>query len=50
MVGREWRSRLEDHCAALKGHRVVWWQDTDLYLVKLMRSSKRRRNTNVQQK
>jgi DNA phosphorothioation-associated putative methyltransferase len=35
---RGWRSCLEDHCAELKGHRVVWRKNADPYRVKLMRS------------
>ncbi len=36
---RGWRSCLEDHCAELKGHRVVWRKDADPYRVKLVRST-----------
>ncbi len=35
---RGWRSCLEEHCAELKGHRVVWRKDADPYRVKLVRS------------
>ncbi|MBD2028299.1 DNA phosphorothioation-associated putative methyltransferase [Leptolyngbya sp. FACHB-711] len=36
---RGWQKCLEDHCAELKGHRVVWRKDADPYRVKLMRSA-----------
>ncbi|MBE9011957.1 DNA phosphorothioation-associated putative methyltransferase [Pseudanabaenaceae cyanobacterium LEGE 13415] len=36
---RGWRSCLEEHCAELKGHRVVWRKDADPYRVKLVRST-----------
>ncbi|MGI0492159.1 DNA phosphorothioation-associated putative methyltransferase [Alkalinema pantanalense CENA528] len=35
---RGWQKCLEDHCAELHGHRVVWQKDADLYQVKLVRS------------
>lgn len=35
---RGWLKCLEDHCAKLKGHRVVWQKDADPYRVKLVRS------------
>jgi len=38
-----WQKCLEDHCAELKGHRVVWRKDADLYRVKLVRSAIRAR-------
>ena len=40
---RGWQKCLEDHCAELKGHRVVWSKDADAYRMKLVRSSMRRR-------
>ena len=42
---RGWQKCLEDHCAELKGHRVVWRKDADLYRVKLVRSVMRARQT-----
>lgn len=35
---RGWLKCLEDHCAELKGYRVVWRKDADPYRVKLARS------------
>ena len=35
---RGWQKCLEEHCAELKGHRVVWRKDADPYRVKLVRS------------
>ncbi|MCY7321437.1 MAG: DNA phosphorothioation-associated methyltransferase, partial [Phormidesmis sp. CAN_BIN36] len=40
---RGWRSCLEDHCAELKGHRVVWQKDADPYRVKLVQAARRQR-------
>ncbi|MGV0025759.1 DNA phosphorothioation-associated putative methyltransferase [Phormidesmis priestleyi] len=40
---RGWRSCLEDHCAELKGHRVVWRKDADPYQVRLLKSAQRQR-------
>lgn len=34
-----WQQCLEDHCAELKGHRVVWRKDADSYRVKLVQST-----------
>jgi len=34
-----WQQCLEDHCAELKGHRVVWRKDADPCRVKLVRST-----------
>ncbi|OUC12868.1 MAG: DNA phosphorothioation-associated methyltransferase [Alkalinema sp. CACIAM 70d] len=39
-----WRSCLEEHCAELKGHRVVWCKDADPYRVKLLKSAQRQRS------
>ncbi len=36
---RGWQKCLEEHCAGLKGHRVVWQKDADPYRVKLVRSA-----------
>ena len=44
---RGWRSCLEDHCAELKGHRVVWCKDADPYRVKLLKSAQRKRSNCV---
>ncbi|MCU0567738.1 MAG: DNA phosphorothioation-associated putative methyltransferase [Oculatellaceae cyanobacterium Prado106] len=38
-----WQKCLADHCAELKGHRVVWRKDADAYQVKLVRSAMRMR-------
>lgn len=38
-----WLKYLEEHCATLQGHRVVWRKDADPYKVKLLRSAKRSR-------
>lgn len=38
-----WLKCLEDHCAELKGHRVVWRKEADPYRVKLIQSARRRR-------
>lgn len=40
---RAWQKRLEEHCAELKGHRVVWRKTADPYRVKLLRSMMRSR-------
>ena len=40
---RGWQKCLEDHCAELKGHRVVWRKDADPYRVKVVKSVQRRR-------
>lgn len=36
---RGWQKCLEDHCAELKGHRVVWRKNADPYQLKLARST-----------
>ena len=41
---RGWQKCLEDHCAELKGHRVVWRKDADPYRVKLVKSAQRQRS------
>jgi hypothetical protein len=43
---RGWQKCLEDHCAELKGHRVVWQKDADPYKMKLVRASRRLRCAN----
>ncbi|PSB29143.1 DNA phosphorothioation-associated putative methyltransferase [Stenomitos frigidus] len=40
---RGWQKCLEDHCAELKGHRVVWQKDADPYQIKLIRSARPRK-------
>jgi DNA phosphorothioation-associated putative methyltransferase len=40
---RGWQKCLEDHCAELKGHRVVWRKDADPYRVKLLQTKRRQR-------
>ncbi|MGI0492378.1 DNA phosphorothioation-associated putative methyltransferase [Alkalinema pantanalense CENA528] len=42
---RGWQRCLEEHCAELKGHRVVWRKDADPYKVKLVRSTIRAKQT-----
>jgi DNA phosphorothioation-associated putative methyltransferase len=42
---RGWQKCLEDHCAELKGHRVVWRKDADPYRVKLIKSAQRQRTS-----
>lgn len=37
---RGWQKCLEEHCAELKGHRVVWRKDADPYRVKLIKSAR----------
>ncbi len=34
-----WLQCLEDHCATLQGHRLVWRKDADPYRLKLLRSA-----------
>jgi DNA phosphorothioation-associated putative methyltransferase len=36
---RSWLKCLEENCAELKGHRVIWQKDADPYRVKLVRSA-----------
>ena len=38
-----WLKRLEDHCAELKGHRVLWRKDADPYKMKLVQAARRQR-------
>ena len=40
---RSWLKCLENHCAELKGHRVVWQNDADPYRVKLIQAVKRQK-------
>ena len=42
-----WLKCLEDHCAELKGHRVVWRKDADPYQIKLVRSAIRARQARM---
>ena len=42
---RGWLKCLEDHCAELKGHRMVWQKDADPYRMKLVRSAIRAKQT-----
>ena len=42
---RGWQKCLEDHCAELKGHRMVWQKDADPYRMKLVRSAIRAKQT-----
>jgi DNA phosphorothioation-associated putative methyltransferase len=41
---RGWQKCLEERCAELKGHRVVWRKDADPYRVKLLKAAQRQRN------
>ena len=41
-----WLRCLEDRCATLQGHRVVWRKDADPYRLKLLRSTVRARSSN----
>jgi len=41
---RGWQKCLEDHCADMKGHRVVWRKDADPYRLKLVKSLIRAKN------
>lgn len=43
---RQWQQRLEECCAELKGHRVIWRKDADPYRVKILRSAQRARRSN----
>ena len=45
-----WLRCLEDHCATLHGHRVVWRKDADPYQLKLLRSAIRARQKRVGEK
>jgi DNA phosphorothioation-associated putative methyltransferase len=40
---RGWQKCLEDHCAELKGHRLVWRKDADPYKVKLVQAMRRQK-------
>ncbi|NJK62484.1 MAG: DNA phosphorothioation-associated putative methyltransferase [Synechococcaceae cyanobacterium SM2_3_1] len=40
---RGWLKCLDDHCATLQGHRVIWRKDADPYKIKLLRSRIRSR-------
>lgn len=42
---RGWQKYLEDHCAELKGHRVLWRKDAGPYRVELVRSNIRGKQT-----
>jgi DNA phosphorothioation-associated putative methyltransferase len=43
---KQWQRRLEENCAELRGHRVIWRKDADPYQVKILRSAQRSRKTN----
>ena len=45
-----WLRCLEDNCATLHGHRVVWRKDADPYRLKLLRSAVRTRQKKVGEK
>ena len=42
-----WQKCLEEHCAELKGHRVVWRKDADPYRVKLVKVAQRQRRAGL---
>ncbi|MCY7393314.1 MAG: hypothetical protein LH647_18005, partial [Leptolyngbyaceae cyanobacterium CAN_BIN12] len=44
---RGWLKCLEDKCAELKWHRVVWRKDADPYRLKLLKSAQRQRISGV---
>lgn len=44
---RGWQKCLEEHCAELKGHRVVWRKDADPYKVKLVQAARRQGNSKM---
>ncbi|HEY9752760.1 MAG TPA: DNA phosphorothioation-associated putative methyltransferase [Coleofasciculaceae cyanobacterium] len=44
---RGWQRCLEEHCAELKGHRVVWRKDADPYRVKLVKVAQRQRRAGL---
>jgi DNA phosphorothioation-associated putative methyltransferase len=44
---RGWQKCLEEHCAELKGHRVVWRKDADPYQKKLVRSRQRQQTSKI---
>ncbi len=46
---REWLKCLQEHCAELQGHRIVWCKSADPYRVKLQRSLLRSRQAQRQQ-
>jgi DNA phosphorothioation-associated putative methyltransferase len=39
---RDWQKCLEENCAELRGHRVVWRKNADPYRVKILRALRRR--------
>ncbi|MEM6351370.1 MAG: DNA phosphorothioation-associated putative methyltransferase [Cyanobacteria bacterium P01_D01_bin.14] len=41
---KDWETCLEQHCAQIQGHRVVWRKDADPYRKKLIQSARRRRS------
>lgn len=43
---KQWQRRLEEICAELRGHRVIWRKDADPYQVKILRSAQRSRKMN----
>jgi len=42
---RGWEKCLEEHCAELRGHRIVWRKDADPYQVKLVKAAIRRKQS-----
>lgn len=38
-----WEKRLEEYCAELQGHRVVWRKDADPYRLRILRAQQRQR-------
>ncbi|NJK38827.1 MAG: DNA phosphorothioation-associated putative methyltransferase [Oscillatoriales cyanobacterium RM2_1_1] len=44
---RGWQGCLAEHCAELRGHRVVWRKDADPYQVKVLKSLQRKRDMDI---
>jgi DNA phosphorothioation-associated putative methyltransferase len=40
---QSWQQCLKQHCAELKGHRILWQKDADPYRIKLIKSAQRKR-------
>jgi DNA phosphorothioation-associated putative methyltransferase len=44
---RGWLKCLEEHCAELKGHQVMWRKNADPYRVKLVQAARRQRTEKI---
>jgi DNA phosphorothioation-associated putative methyltransferase len=42
-TSRGWNRKLEECCAELRGHRVIWRKDADPYRIKILQSAQRMR-------